>query len=503
MQEAVREGVAPAPAAIKKTRLEAFSDHYSIPAITLQKYKVIGDTVEFPEARQELEAVGFSYGDFVEPDAIKWRSLKGGLEHVDGWPKTLYGVSELPESCPTLVIAQNELDCLSFAAAGIPAVALPLSINRVEDGRIHTSEDIKLSALGNSLELFEGVQKVILATHASEQGEALAEEVARRVGRARCWRLKYPEDAKTASRLLRKHGQEGLKKAVGDASPLPLEGVYTANDYASEVTSLYEKGMPEGLFCGIPDTEELYRVCPGQLTIVTGTPSAGKSAGVDQVMIHLAREHGWKFAVCSMENPPKLHIAKMAAVYADRPFFDGPTPRMSEAERTEALKFINEHFCFLASMSGEGTTIESIIERTKQAIMRLGIRGLVIDPYNYIDIEGDPESIRKMLRKLCEFAKAHELHIWLVAHPAKMYRSDDGKVRVPGGYDISGASHFFNCADVGLTFHRTQEGPEMHVWKARFLWSGKLGKVELGFDPPTGTFRRRAMPRDRWSGPNQ
>ena len=493
MSEALREPP-------RKTILEAFIDHYRFTPELIQKYKIVGQKEEFPQSQDPIEAVGFTYGSFSEPDAVKWRSLQGGYERVEGWPLTLFGVEQLPEDLDTLVITQSELDALSCAAAGIPAVALPLKITRIEQGRLHTSEDIKLSALGNSREVFDRAQKVVLATHASAAGEALADEVARRIGRAKCWRAELPEDTPTPSRLYRKHGSEALKSAVDGAKPLPLEGVYTADDYAADVLSLYEEGMPEGLFCGIPDTEELYRVCPGQLTVVTGTPSAGKSAGVDQVMMHLAKEHGWKFAVCSMENPVKLHIAKLASIHAGRPFFGGPTPRMSEIERQRALGFINDHFCFLASMSGEGTTIESIIERTKQAVLRMGVRGLVIDPFNYIDSEGDPDSIRKMLRSVCTFAKAHQLHIWFVAHPAKMYRSEDGKVRVPGGYDIAGAAHWFNAADVGLTFHRTTEGPEMHVWKARFLWSGKLGKAELGFDPPTGTFQKRVM-RDRWAGP--
>ena len=485
----------------KRPILDVFSEHYCIPKEVLQKYMVAAETFSFDSSDIPVESVVFTYGSFSEPDAQKWRSLRGAQEHIEGWPKSLFGIDQLPEDRSVLVIAQSELDCLSFAAAGLPAISLPLSVNRIDSGRVHSSEDIKLSALGSSIELIESAKKVILATHASEQGEALAEEVARRVGRAKCWRVTYPDDAKTASRLLRKEGPEGLQKAAGDAKPLPLEGVYTANDYAADVRSLYDEGMPEGLFCGIPGTEELYRVCPSQLSIVTGTPSAGKSAGVDQIMMHLAKEHDWKFAVCSMENPPKLHVAKLAAIHANEPFFDGPTPRMSYTVRERALGFINDHFCFLESMSGGGTSIQSIIDRTKQAILRMGVRGLVIDPFNYLDIDGDTDSIRRMLRDLCGFAKAHDMHVWLVAHPAKMYRSDDGKVRVPGGYDISGSANFFNAADAGLTFHRTPEGNEFHVWKARFMWTGKLGKAELGFDPPTGTFCRRVT-RDRWAPPS-
>jgi twinkle protein len=491
---------ATASTAAPRPILEVFSEHYCIPKEILGKYCVTGEKTNLPGSDLPVEAVSFCYGPFSEPDALKWRSLRGGQEHIEGWPKSLFGIDQLPEDRSTLVITQSELDCLSFASAGIASVSLPLSVNRIESGKVHSSEDIKLSALGNSIEVLEAAQKVILATHSSEQGDALAEEVARRVGRAKCWRLAYPDDAKTASRLLRKHGPEALQKAAGEAKPLPLEGVYTANDYAADVRSLYDEGMPEGLFCGIPGTEELYRVCPGQLSVVTGTPSAGKSAGVDQIMMHLAKEHEWKFAVCSMENPPRLHIAKLSAIYANQPFFDGPTPRMSNLEREKALGFINDHFCFLESMAGGGTSMESIIDRTKQAILRMGVRGLVIDPFNYIDSEGDPDSIRKMLRAICTFAKSHDLHVWFVAHPAKMYRGEDGAVRVPGGYDIAGAAHWFNAADAGLTFHRTKEGNEFHVWKARFMWTGKLGKAELGFDPPTGTFCRRVV-RDRWGPP--
>lgn len=484
----------------RKTILEAFIDHYRFTPELIQKYRIIGQKEEFPQSAEPLRAVGFAYGDFSEPDAVKWRSLQGGYEKVEGWPLTLFGVAQLPEDLDTLVITQSELDALSCAAAGIPAVALPLKITRIEQGRLHTSEDVKLSALGNSREVFDRAQKVVLATHASAAGEALADEIARRIGRAKCWRAELPEDTPTPSRLYRKHGAEALKSAVDGAKPLPLEGVYTANDYASDVLSLYEEGMPEGLFCGIPDTEELYRVCPGQLSIVTGIPSAGKSSGIDQIMMHLAKENGWKFAVCSMENPPKLHIAKLAAIHAGRPFFKGPTPRMSEIERQRALGFINEHFCFLESMGANGATPESILDRTKQAILRMGIRGLVIDPFNYVDIEGDPDSIRKMLRSITAFAKSHQVHVWFVAHPVKLYADEQGNRRVPTGYDIHGGAQWFNAADAGLTFHRTKEGSEFHVWKARFMWTGKLGSVELGFDPPTGTFLRRVT-RDRWAGP--
>ena len=49
-------------------------------------------------------------------------------------------------------------------------------------------------------------------------------------------------------------------------------------------------------------------------------------------MMNLAQKESWKFAVCSFENPPSMHIAKMCERYTERPFYKGPNERMSESE---------------------------------------------------------------------------------------------------------------------------------------------------------------------------
>ena len=71
-----------------------------------------------------------------------------------------------------------------------------------------------------------------------------------------------------------------------------------------------------------PNVDELYTIVEGQLTVVTGHPSSGKSEFIDQIMVNLAEERGWKFAVCSFENEPRLHIAKLISKHFRKPFFD-------------------------------------------------------------------------------------------------------------------------------------------------------------------------------------
>ena len=46
----------------------------------------------------------------------------------------------------------------------------------------------------------------------------------------------------------------------------------------------------------------IIQVVPGELSIVTGVPNSGKSEWIDALICNLAQQHGWSFALCSMEK---------------------------------------------------------------------------------------------------------------------------------------------------------------------------------------------------------
>jgi hypothetical protein len=176
---------------------------------------------------------------------------------------------------------------------------------------------------------------------------------------------------------------------------------------------------------------------------------------------------------------------------------------MSKEELGEAVSFINEHFVFLDSQDGEMPSVSEIINRAKQAVQRLGVRGLVIDPYNGMRMEAENEhqAITKMLSRMTAFAKAYGLAIFFIAHPSKLQRKMDGTYPVPKGMDISGSMAWFSKPDVGFTVHRTDNGAEIHCWKARFKWLGEQGEARLDYDVPTGRFMepiRQAPSSSHW-----
>lgn len=462
-----------------------------ISAKTAQEYDLIGEEI-YGKA-----VVGFPYfdenGGVV---AVKKRFVDEKKFLCEGSPSSFFGIRHIKRG-DDLIICEGEADVLALAEAGIRAVSIPNGASmKVTDGKLDPEEDTKFRFLWAAKEFIDAAKRVIIATDMDAPGEAVAEEIARRVGKEKAWRVKFPEGLKDANDTLLKEGAEGVRKCLTDAEPWPISGLYDAWHFEKNLWDLYEKGVGRGESTGYDCVDEIYTVSPGQVAIVTGIPSSGKSEFIDQVMINLASNKGWNFAVCSFENEPRLHIAKLMSKRAQMPFFDGYNRRMNKEEANAAFDWVGEHFSFVHEDSGGMSDIDSIIERLRVAVLRFGIRGAVIDPANFLsrdDLKGsETEWVSTMLTKLKVFAMAHGIHIWLIAHPAKLYRGADGKIAVPKGYEISGSAHYFNKADVGITVHREMDNPhvaQIHIWKCRFSWVGKQGQTQLVYDIGTTCYR--------------
>jgi twinkle protein len=457
------------------------------PEIATQ-FPLVGSEKYFAGAGK-TPAIGFVYGDPKHPEAIKWRSTGEKEFTQQGSARSFFGLNQLPKGLTELVICEGEMDVLALASAGIPAVSVPNGAPaKISDGKVDPQQDGRFSYVWEARELIDSVERVVFFPDDDEPGQALVEELARRIGRAKCWTVTLPE--KDANETLSKHGAEALREALGAAKPLPLEGVYLPEDFEAQIVSLYESGVIKGASTGLHTLDKLYTILPGQLSVVTGLPGSGKSELIDQICVNIAVQKGWRFAVASFENPPSMHIAKLAEKVIGKPFFG--EDRMTTDERDYALAFLNQHFVFLQSHDGAPATVQSIIDRTKQAVMRMGVRGLIIDPYNYLDMAGDSEhqAISKMLTDIVLFCKSHEIHAWFVAHPAKQL-PDSG---VPKGQHISGSAAWFAKADCGVTVHRNRNETEVHVWKSRFKWVGAVGEVQLNYDLPTGRYSDKPDP---------
>jgi twinkle protein len=82
--------------------------------------------------------------------------------------------------------------------------------------------------------------KIILFTDNDSSGRALHKELLHRFGKDICWFVTIPDNCKDANDVLIKHGAMKLREVIENATPYPIEGLYTANDYNKQIHDLYE-----------------------------------------------------------------------------------------------------------------------------------------------------------------------------------------------------------------------------------------------------------------------
>ena len=293
----------------------------------------------------------------------------------------------------------------------------------------------------------------------------------------------------------------------------PLAGC-TPTDFGGLLSRLWDEGMPSGDKTGWPSVDQLYTVMPGQMTILTGWPGSGKSEWLDALLLNLGRQ-GWKFAIFSPENQPtEIHVAKFVEKYLSKPFGAGPTSRATKQEVADAIGDMDGWFSFLCPSSDTTQTsfcIDEILNATEAHFRINGDwkdasvkRGLVIDPWNEIehlrprDIS-ETEYVSQTLTHVRSWARAARVHVWIVAHPQKLRRDDNGKLPIPRPDSISGSQHWWNKADNAITVWRALDDPdnakvEVHVQKIRFKHIGKVGIAELRYDRITGRYHEILKP---------
>lgn len=276
------------------------------------------------------------------------------------------------------------------------------------------------------------------------------------------------------------------------------EGIYSVKDLWDAVDELYEKGLTAGASTGWANLDQYYTVKRGQWTVVTGMPSHGKSEWLDAMLVNLALQHGWKFCICSPENQPiERHIASLMGKWAGEPFSRGYLSQMSTRTKDEAKAWVQDHFVFVLPLNKD-FTVEGVLDLTSEVRAQRPVDGVIIDPWNELEHKrpeamSETEYVSQSLTFMRRYARAQEIHLWLVVHPTKLQKErHTGAYPVPTLYDCHGSAHFRNKSDMGIVVWRDmmdESSPTaIHVQKVRFRECGQVGQVDLYFDKWTGRY---------------
>jgi len=435
--------------------------------------------------------IAFPYKYKGETVNIKYRTKDKRFRQEGGSGRTLYNIDRVLahweiSNTKEVIFCEGEMDVAAFYEAGIDwATTLP-------DGAPNQTKfdphDKRFDALLNCEEIQEA-ERVLIATDADGPGQNLALELIHRFGKDRCFTVKFPTSfdvkCKDANEVLQAHGKEVLGECIDNAEPFPIEGLYTVKDYKSQVLDIFHGRTQQPLSTGFPLFDQIYKVMPGTFNLVTGVPNHGKSNFMDQLAINMAKNHNWKFAIFSPEHSTANHIRRLSEKVVSKPFDVGPNERMVEDELHQAMEFLDDRFFFIESHD-RIPSIDWLLSKARGAILRHGVRGIIVDPYNEIDAsrEGgkrEDEHIRDLISACKQFVRRHEIAMWMVAHPAKMQRQPDGIIPPPTLYDVSGSAHWNNMTDVGLVVHRDFEKNETRVITRKVREQGLYGSIGEAF----------------------
>lgn len=449
------------------------------------------DTVDAAGVVLDAGAICFPYRLDGELVNVK-RRFPGKRFSMEAGARLIMGGIDDCRGAETVTIVEGEMDLLALHECGVQAVLTP------PNGAPSVETDIAsapLDYLEPALPVLEAARRVILAGDMDEPGRRFTEELARRIGREKCWRVEWPGGHKDANDVLMHDGPDAVRRALDAAIPYPVDGVTGPLDYLDIV----RQGMSvkqAGVACpDWPALSQLYRVSEGQLTVLVGVPSSGKSQFMNALMMQITQAQGWKFGVFSPEYWPLDRLTSdLIECYTGKSNNHADTGHMTPEEAEAAVRAIADRFHFI---SPETPTVDEILARARALVFREGIKGLVIDPWTEIDRGGWAGSatdwIETNLKRFRRFGRQYGVHVFILVHPTKIhpmrYEKDaDGSTIEPivGLYDAADSRHWANMADCFLSIRRHRENPkkpvEVHVLKIRFRDNGRLGVALLEFD---------------------
>lgn len=381
----------------------------------------------------------------------------------------------------SLVITEGELDALTAIDCGFPlSVSVPDGAPAV--GSEESPNDLqpigdetagKFEFLWNNRDRLKRIKRFIIAVDNDRPGRRLAAELVRRLSPSRCLFVEFPAGCKDLNDVLAQHGEDAVTAVLNAAKPYPVRGLYRLTDYPERATlQIFSTGWWT--------LDQHLQLFTGEFMVVTGIPGHGKSTWVLNLLCNAAAQYGWRSALFSPEMPTVPHLR-------------GKLRRIRGGSSAEADTFINEHFRFIDSdptgKDDEDFDLDWIIDKATDAVLRDGIRCLVIDPWNEVEHarrrdESMTDYIGRGIRSLKRFARLYDVAVIVIAHPTKEV-GKDGKSRSVTLYDVEGSAHWFNKCDHGVVIDRPNSYADesvIRIAKVRFDETGEKGEVRMSYD---------------------
>lgn len=404
----------------------------NVPGEILDRYRIgeDGDTIVFP---------------FLLPDGTlamaKTRKAEDGAAPkptAANCEPVLFGWQAIPANAREIVITEGEIDALSMAAYGYPAMSVPFG----------GGTGAKQQWIENDFDRLDRFARIYLATDMDKPGDEAAEEIANRLGRHRCLRVMLPR--KDANECL-VHGvpKAEIDRAIAEAVDLDPEGLSRPSGFADAVKHLFWPApgelvgyrTPYGKLNEGASPKLMFR--PGEVTLWSGASGAGKSQILSDCIVDLVKQ-GARVCLSSLEMQAKQTLKRMVkqTVGTDRP---------TVAAIDVALGWLDDGLLIYEHVGKKGA--DGLIEVFEYARAKYGCDQFAIDSLMRMGLAADDYAGQeKVMFRLVDWTLANGVHLHVVAHSRKGER-DRG---APETEDIKGAMEIGANASNILTVWRNR-----------------------------------------------
>ena len=217
------------------------------------------------------------------------------------------------------------------------------------------------------------------------------------------------------------------------------------SQYFEDVKKHFHEDLTGGLSLPFINTENDFKVRMGETTVVTGYSGHGKSAWLNQVILHLMKKE--KTMIASFEMLPKATLGRMCQ-------------QTGEALPNDdyILNFLQQLESNLYLYDPEGSTsTKKVLEVIYYCAEKLGVKIMVIDSLMKCGVnEDDLNRQKKFLDDLAVASRDLDIHLFIVAHSRKTSSDYEHATKL----DVAGSANITNLVDNVLSVHRNKEREE-------------------------------------------
>ncbi len=371
-----------------------------------------------------------------------------------GGPKMLFGLQAVDPRQGLLILTEGELDAMAMWDYGHPAVSVPFGAK----GITKSGENPNNPWIEHDYDWMEQFVDVLLCLDNDKPGQDATAAIAPRLGYERCRRITFPDGHKDAnSCLVSGLHEDGIWDAIEKSENYDPPHLRLPSDFKKEV---WEKFYPvDGVEPGEdPPWNMPFKFRPGQTTVWHGFTKHGKTACLSFMLGWFAYKYKIRSCIASMEIPAKNTLQNLTRQVT------GKKKPESEEDFNEAFQWLDNHF-FLYDVLGTAKA-DDMLAVWKYAAKKYGVQHFVADSLMKLDVEEDDDSaVKRVMNKICDFAKEFSVHVHFVCHDKKPDARHPMDKFWPGMYQVRGSAHIVDLPDNVIAVWRNK-GKEHRVEEA-------------------------------------